>query len=140
MILKNSIFVFFLGLSLAGFSQTSTGTQITVTITNIPNDEGKVVVGLYDEATFMQAPALQTKTGKIVDGKAVVIFTDVEPGQYGITSYHDKNGNDKIDMDATGIPQEAYGVSNNPMSFGPPQWSDAKFEVADQPLLIELRF
>ena len=28
--------------------------------------------------------------------------------------------------------QEMYGVSNNVMNYGPPQWKDAQFEAVEQ--------
>jgi uncharacterized protein (DUF2141 family) len=44
-----------------------------------------------------------------------------------------------MDFDPSGRPTEMYGVSNNTMSYGPPQWNDAKFKVANTPLEMELR-
>ncbi|MDX1462028.1 MAG: DUF2141 domain-containing protein, partial [Marinirhabdus sp.] len=45
----------------------------------------------------------------------------------------------RMDFEANGMPKENYGVSNNVMNFGPPQWSDAKFEVSTAPLNMEIR-
>ena len=114
------------------------GTTITVTVP-VQSSEGLVLFGLYDEATFMKTMPLQGLESEIVDGKATVTFTDVTPGIYGITVLHDKNGNKNMDYDTNGMPLERYGVSNNIMSYGPPQWSDAKFEVTDQPIEMEIR-
>ena len=44
-----------------------------------------------------------------------------------------------MDFDTNGMPLEMYGVSNNVMSMGPPLWSDAKFEVADTPIELDIR-
>ena len=76
---------------------------------------------------------MQNETAKILDGKASVTFKNVEPGEYGVIGYHDKNNNDRIDMASSGMLTESYGVSNNPMNFGLPQWTEAKFEVFDKP-------
>jgi uncharacterized protein (DUF2141 family) len=52
---------------------------------------------------------------------------------------HDKNGNNQMDFESNGMPKEAYGMSNNPMSYGPPQFSDAAIEVKeDQKIVIRL--
>jgi len=116
-----------------------TGTTITVTVP-VASDEGSVLFGLYDENTFMKAAPLQSLESEIKDGKAIVTFTNVAPGTYGITLFHDKNGNKTMDFEPNGMPKEMYGVSNNVMNtMGPPQWSDAKFEVADQPLELDIR-
>jgi uncharacterized protein (DUF2141 family) len=44
-----------------------------------------------------------------------------------------------MDFHLNGMPKEMYGTSNNVMNFGPPQWSDAKFEVANTPISLEIR-
>ena len=114
------------------------GTTITVTVP-IASNEGNVIFGLYDENTFMKAAPIQGLEGEIVDGKATVTFTNVVPGTYGITLFHDKNGNKQMDFEPNGMPKEMYGVSNNVMSYGPPQWNDAKFEVSSESLELEIR-
>ncbi|MEM7187450.1 MAG: DUF2141 domain-containing protein [Bacteroidota bacterium] len=115
-----------------------TGVTITVTVP-VQTNEGSVLFGLYDEATFMKTMPLQGLESKIEDGKATITFTNVAPGTYGITVLHDRNGNKNMDFDANGMPLENYGVSNNTMSYGPPQWGDAKFDVADEPIEMEIR-
>lgn len=115
----------------------SNGITITVTVP-VPSDKGQVVVGLYDEATFMKAAPLQGLESDIIEGIATVTFTNVLPGTYAITLFHDKNGNKQMDFEPNGMPIEMYGVSNNVMSFGPPQWSDAKFDVENEPLSFDI--
>lgn len=116
----------------------SEGTTITV---NVPckSNEGNVLIGLYTEATFLKAAPDMSLNAEIVDGIATATFENVPVGTYGISLFHDKNSNNQMDFDVNGMPLESYGVSNNAMSFGPPQWSDAKFEVADQPIMMEIR-
>lgn len=113
------------------------GTSITVTVP-VKSNEGKVIVGLYNEATFMKTAPIKGLEAEIVDGSATVTFTNVAPGIYGITLFHDKNGNKQMDFEPNGMPIEMYGVSNNVLSYGPPQWNDAKFEVADEPITMEI--
>lgn len=110
---------------------------ITVTVP-VQSEEGKVVFGLYDETTFLKQPLVGLES-EIKDGKASVTFTDVQPGTYAVLLFHDKNGNKRMDFEPNGMPKESYGASNNVMSMGPPLWSDAKFEVTDQPIELEIR-
>ena len=114
------------------------GTSITVTVP-LSSTEGNVIFGLYDEDTFMKSAPIQGLEGEIIDGKVTVTFTNVVPGIYGITLFHDKNGNKIMDFEPNGMPKEMYGVSNNVMSYGPPQWNDAKFEVSSESLEMEIR-
>jgi uncharacterized protein (DUF2141 family) len=135
-----SIALSFTSLFLTAQSETETsteGTTITITIP-IQSSEGTILVGLYKESNFMQNPTLAA-VGEIKDGKSIITLNDVAPGEYGITLLHDKNDNKRMDFDANGMPLERYGVSNNTLSYGPPQWSDAKFEVANTPIEMEIR-
>lgn len=115
----------------------SEGTTITVTVP-VKSNKGEIVVGLYNETTFMKAAPIEGLSSKIENGKATVVFTNVAPGEYGITLVHDMNGNQQMDFEANGMPKENYGVSNNVMSFGPPQWEDAKFTVTTEPVEMEI--
>jgi len=115
----------------------SEGTTITITVP-VQSTQGTVVFGLYDEATFMKNP-LMGLDSKVVDGKATVTFTNVTPGTYAVILFHDKNDNKQMDFEPSGMPLEMYGVSNNVMSMGPPQWNDAKFDVASEPITLDIR-
>lgn len=116
----------------------SNGTTITVTIP-VPGEGGTLIAGLYNEETFMKSAPLQGQESNIAEGYATVTFTNVVPGTYAITLFHDKNGNKTMDFEPNGMPKEMYGVSNNPMSYGPPQWKEAKFEVASEAISMEIR-
>ena len=83
---------------------------------------------------------IQGKESKIKDGKTTVTFENVTPGEYAIICYHDKNNNDKMDFSSNGMPLEDYGASNNNMSFGPPNYEDAKFTFKDKDISLEIRF
>lgn len=129
--------------SLLMFQQMNTSeevtTSITVVVENLKSTDGTVLVALYSEETFMKAAPEKSISAKIVDGKATVTFEGVEKGIYGITVVHDKNGNNKMDFDNVGMPLEDYGISNNKFNpYGPPVWSDARFEVADEPLDLHI--
>ncbi|UZO80346.1 DUF2141 domain-containing protein [Aquimarina sp. ERC-38] len=136
-----SLFIFLIAFTLqfTTNAQNASGTTITVTIPNVTSSEGTVQVGLYDEQTFMKAAPIQGEIKKIENGKVTVTFEDVAPGTYAISCYHDKNNNNQMDFEPTGMPKESYGISNNPMSYGPPNWSEAKFEVSGDPITMEIR-
>ncbi|MEQ6122778.1 DUF2141 domain-containing protein [Pseudotenacibaculum sp. MALMAid0570] len=113
--------------------------KVTATVVNVTSNDGKVAFALYNKDSFMKVP-LQSKNAKIVDGKSTVVFEGVEPGEYAIICFHDKNDNDKMDFQENGMPMEDYGASNNVMSFGPPQYDDAKFTVSDKEVTLEIKF
>ncbi len=115
---------------------TTEGTSITVKVT-LNGTGGYVLFSLHNESTFKKEP-LEKASSEIINRKATVTFNNVKPGTYGIMVVHDKNDNKRMDFEPNGMPIEAYGMSNNPMSYGPPQWNDAKFEVLSTPLNIEI--
>jgi len=114
--------------------------DITVTVENVLNTNGKVLFSLHTEGTFMKGPGIQNAESKIEDDKVTITFKDVKPGTYAIMVLHDENENRRMDFEENGMPKEYYGMSNNPMSMGPPQFVDAKFEVADDDLEFSIRF
>jgi uncharacterized protein (DUF2141 family) len=69
-------------------------------------------------------------------------FTDLEPGEYAVGAYQDRNGNDILDATVVRTPTEPWGISNNPR----PQnravtWDEAKFTLPPEgaKIVIELR-
>ena len=119
---------------------TQPGKDITLTIENITNNNGKVILGLHTEDTFMKGQGIKTAEANIVDGKITVTFKNVEDGTYAIMALHDENENKRMDYHDNGMPKESYGMSNNPMSFGPPQFAAAKFELKNENLDLKIIF
>ncbi|MBW2960515.1 DUF2141 domain-containing protein [Mesonia aestuariivivens] len=115
-------------------------TNLTIKVENISNDEGQLMVGLYTENNFLTKKPPYSQQVKIKNGKATIIFNDVPVGEYGICSFHDANANQKMDFQANGMPVEDYGISNNPILYGPPTWGDAKFELTEGNQEITIRF
>ncbi|OIQ22996.1 DUF2141 domain-containing protein [Lacinutrix sp. MedPE-SW] len=126
--------------SFISFAQESSTYNITVTINNVKNTNGVVLLGLHNDTTFMKTKALKNAKSKIENNKISITFKDVKPGDYAIMAVHDENENNRMDFDSNGMPQESYGMSNNPMSYGPPQYGDAKFTVTDKDLKLNIRF
>jgi len=133
--------IFSLFLSNIAFAQEGETGNITVSAKDLGTKEGKVYFGLYTENNFIKSAPLKGEVSEIKDGVASVTFTEIPAGTYAITSYHDKNENQKMDFDSNGIPTEDYGVSNNEMNlYGPPLWKDAKFEFDGTEKELELIF
>ena len=76
----------------------SSNKNITVKVSNLINDEGKVSFVLFDKITFMKRP-LKSKRAMILDGKSTVTFENLKKGKYSVVCFHDKNNNDRIDFD-----------------------------------------
>ncbi|WP_179376128.1 DUF2141 domain-containing protein [Winogradskyella wichelsiae] len=125
--------------SFLGFSQDS-GVSITVIVDNVTNNKGKVSMALHTADTFMKSKGIMSTETDIKDGKVTLTFKNVQAGQYAIMVLHDENNNKKMDYMENGMPLESYGMSNNAMTMGPPQYDDAKFEVENEDLTLHIRF
>jgi uncharacterized protein (DUF2141 family) len=134
------IFALLLSVTFSNAQDSKSGQTITVTIENISNNNGNVLLALHTEDTFMKGAGIQNKESKIVDGKVKIIFENVVPGTYAIMGLHDENENQRMDYETNGMPKESYGMSNNDMSFGPPQYETAKFNFDNEPIEMSIKF
>ncbi|MCB4798903.1 DUF2141 domain-containing protein [Neotamlana laminarinivorans] len=116
------------------------GQSITVTIENITNNNGHVLLTLHNETTFMKAAPLKSEKSEIKEGKVIITFKNILPGTYAIIGTHDQNDNNRMDFYDTGMPKESYGVSNNPVMYGPPEFAQAKFMVTNKNLDLNITF
>ena len=112
---------------------------ITVSVPNIGSNKGVVVYSLYGEDGFVSSP-VKNRTSYVIDRKSQVVFRDVSPGEYAIVCYHDVNMNGRMDFSPNGRALEDYGVSNNPMSYGRPEYETAKFMVSENNVTLEIEF
>lgn len=64
----------------------------------------------------------------IANEQVTWLIRDLPFGHYAIASFHDENNNNRYDLNALGIPVEAYGFSNNVRGrFSAPDFEDARF-------------
>jgi uncharacterized protein (DUF2141 family) len=128
--------------SFLSFSQVQSESEsftVTVRVDNPLNDKGHVLIGLHTADTFMKGKATHNAKEKVKDGKVIITFENIPAGNYAIMVLHDENDNERMDMSANGMPTESYGMSNNPMLYGPPTFTDAKFELAEDKEIV-IRF
>ncbi|MEJ6792183.1 MAG: DUF2141 domain-containing protein [Lacinutrix sp.] len=97
--------------------------SITVTIDNVKNNKEKVILTLHNENTFLvKSNGLNSIETVIENRKIKATFKNIAPGTYAILVMHDVNENKEMDFDTNRMPLEDYGMSNNPLSYGPPQY------------------
>lgn len=119
--------------------------RLTVNITGLRSDKGKLYLSLYNSAKGYPKDATvayRLAFTEIHNGKATVTLTGLPSGTYAIACYHDENDNGKLDTNFMGIPKEGTGASNNAKSsMGPPKFRDAKFQLAgDTTLTIRMNY
>ena len=121
--------------------------ELRIVIGGIRSAHGTVLIGLYDSsASFAKAVDAAVKEGFLIDPdrfaavalranaalRSAVVFSNLAPGRYAAVTFHDENGNGKLDKSFLGVPVEPYGFSNDVQGFlGPPSFDDAAMELGE---------
>ena len=103
-------------------------------------NQGTVRVALFanEQAFKSSAPRIQKEVPAHID-EVWLTFENLPPGRYGISAFHDVNGNEKLDTSFLGLPKEPYGFSQNARGrFGPPNFSDISFDVDSSPKTLDI--
>ena len=123
-----------------GIAAAAHAADVKVTVERVPNARGKVHVDICDEARFLGPDCAYAAAVAARRGRVVVTVANVPPGRYAAVVYHDENSNGDLDVNALGMPKEAYGFSNDPpMLMGPPLFKDAAFDVKDKDVALTVR-
>jgi uncharacterized protein (DUF2141 family) len=124
-------------ISAIGFAQNN---ALTVTITGIQNNSGKLMAEVYNSKGKFLKSAYKTTSTSIKSNTATVIFSDLPKSEYTVMVYHDENNNGKLDKNFIGMPKEPVACSNNAKGFmGPPKYEAAKFSlVTDSKITIKM--
>lgn len=118
---------------------------LTIQITGFRNAKGKVNIAVYrDGRGFPSDRASATASQRLeIDPQTktvTAIFANLPQGNYAVSAFHDENLTGKMEYDAQGIPQEGYGISNNPdTTQGPPTPEQATFAVNQSQSTIEIK-
>ncbi|MBI1184428.1 DUF2141 domain-containing protein [bacterium] len=110
--------------------------SLNITIDNIKETRGHILVGLYNLESAKGFPENQALLYKHVivsatKPKVEVCFTDLAPGEYAFAVVQDYNGNKKADKNLVGYPTEPFCFSNNfkPV-FTAPAFADCAFTLS----------
>lgn len=124
-----SVLVF---LAIMAFGQSS---SITITVKNIKDLKGSILVGLYtSEKDFLKKPSYG-KAAKVNGDEVTVVFDNLPAGDYAVSIIHDENDNKEFDRSKIGLPKEGYCFGNNAKAkFGPPKYSDVKVSLKTEPI------
>ncbi len=119
--------------------------NLEVKIDNIKNNNGNIIVGLYDRDNHFPRNASDGKIVKALTDGVTVVFENIKPGTYAISALHDENQNKDLDQNKLGFPKEGFGFSNNVMGIiGPPSFKKAQIQVKseqkDTVIFIDMKY
>jgi len=119
-----------------------TENEIRVSVSNVESSVGLIVADLYPEGEdgFLRGKGRIVKLKFAAKAPMTNFCIQVpESANYALAIYHDENANNTFDKKAFGLPDEPFGISNNPrMRFGPPSNADSLFEVASEGAIVEI--
>lgn len=119
-------------------------TTIEVTVTGLRDARGQIAVTLYAD----NPRKFLVKRGSMYTGRVAAVAPATrmclyvpKPGVYALAVYHDQNANQKFDRGGLlGLPQEAYGFSNNPATFfSLPSFRSVRLDVARSGMSTTIR-
>lgn len=114
---------------------------IVVEVVGLKSNAGSVKVALWNRAeSFLVSDDYVARGGSdIVDLSSRVILSAIPHGEYAVSVFHDENDNGELDTGFMRIPKEPIGMSNNARGrFGPPKYSDARFELRTSELQLTI--
>jgi uncharacterized protein (DUF2141 family) len=119
-------------LAAPAFAQTSTGDAVITLTFDTAASTGTVMVSLFgSEAAYggHGAPVGQAMVN-VAAGQHTATFT-VPAGEYAVKSFHDVDGDGKMNTNPFGMPTEPYAFSNNARgNMGPATWSQTHFTAS----------
>jgi uncharacterized protein (DUF2141 family) len=122
-------------IALAKTVDAQSASTLTVDVTGIQSQTGQVCLGLYDHEQgfpYETNTVIQSDCVPITGSTVQKQFTGLKPGNYAVAVVDDQNGDRTLNRDIFGVPQEGFGVSNNPTvspTTGTPKFSDATVPV-----------
>lgn len=118
--------------------------ELEVEVGGVRSADGQVKLMLFDRAEGFRK---EDKSREVLALPAAVgtvsgVFRDLPPGRYAIVTYHDEDGDGKLNLRFGMFPKEGYGLSNNPSVSGPPAFQDAAFDLPEMgaKLAIQLAY
>ena len=111
---------------------------LTLVLTGLRSSDGELRLCLWQQADAFP-DCKKGQDVRLLSAPAApevrIAVPDLAPGRYAVSVIHDENDNRKLDKNFMGIPTEGVGFSHNPaMTFGPPSFAKASFDVAAEPV------
>ena len=118
-------------------AQSSEGptSTLTVQVDGLDSNEGTVRAELTTAENYDGDGNVRASTLSIQDRKARWTIEDVPHGTYAVRLYHDEDDDGELDTNMFGVPQEAFGFSNDARgNMGPPDFEEAAFTLESDSL------
>ena len=108
--------------------------DLEVSIEGLRTAEGQALIALFRQMpgnTFPDEEGVIAGQSRPADPNGVtIVFSDLPPGVYALSAFHDSDLDGELDLNILGIPVEGYGFSNGAVADrGPPSFDDAAVTI-----------
>lgn len=95
---------------------------------------GQVMVALFNtEAAYDGGAPVRAEMIPADGNRARIVFEDLPEGDYALKTFHDMNGDGRMNTNPFGMPVEPFAFSNNAVgNMGPASWERARFHAAGE--------
>ena len=105
-------------------------TDLEVVVDGVSSNQGNVRIAVFSEADASlfpdRSPPLK-QSAVATGGPATFYFRNLAAGRYAVLAFHDENGNDVLDRNLFGIPEEHWGVTGKRPFGRPPRYMESAF-------------
>ena len=116
-----------------GFTSIAQTADLTIVVEGVKLIENSnIMIAVYNnEDDFLDSEQIYRKVEVPVDSTRIsYTFTELPPGLYAVSLYHDEDNDNEMDRKWYGPPKEGYGFSNNFTSnIRPARFNDALVEL-----------
>ncbi|MEO1241411.1 MAG: DUF2141 domain-containing protein [Pseudomonadota bacterium] len=125
-------------------SCTGAENEIRIIVRDVEESVGLITADLYpnNNEAFLRGGEGRVKKVKYAARAPMTRFcmTTPESGDFAMAVYHDRNANGRFDKTGLGLPNEPWGISNNPrVRFAAPHVSRALFQVTNAGATVDIK-
>lgn len=134
-----SLLVFWLANT--SFYYTGKGT-LRVELENVKSSQGTIWMGIYSSEQHFMVKEKAIVVGFQVSKTGTLNFQvpNLPYGKYAFAIFHDLNGNNELDFNVLGIPQEPFAFSKKPVSrFRQPKFEEVNFDFKSPEQLVRTK-
>jgi uncharacterized protein (DUF2141 family) len=120
---------------------TAISAELQVSIDHINSDQGVILAQIFTgEENYKTGKSIENTMIQAKTGNGELLFKNLTPGEYVVRMFHDENNNQKMDMNAFGMPTEGYGFSNEAIgNMGPPQYKDMIVIIKEEDSIVKTK-
>lgn len=105
--------------------------HLNVTLEGARAGGGPFTVLVFDRPAGFPKESRAAERHVLPAGRTEFVVDGLKPGQYAVMAYHDEDGNGELNRFLGMIPQEGWGLSNNPAVSGKPAFKEAVLTVPE---------